>query len=434
MTTPPPKLRAGADFSRVSLEPDEILVISRVDGNTDVAALARLVARSPAQVEVALVRLVGAGLVDWAGAAGKVPPPRPPTGSGVSGAGRPSTFPARPSDPAAKAPIGLASEPVLDDMMLPRALLEEPGGLPPDLRRRIAWAHSKLGVWNHYEVLGLLRSVDDRELKRAYFERSKDWHPDRFKRFGELGTYRRMVDDVFKRVNEAYRELTAPDKRAAYDKTLPRPFDPTDIEALLRAEVEAEREARREDERRNRRLKQNPILARFARAKELYDEAVQLEKDRKLLDAMRTAQMAVTYDDRKPEYQELFARTRDAASIERVGPMLKRARHLESMTEWDHAIDRYQEIVEMVPGQAEARLRLAACLLYGQRPVSEVMPHAQRAVGLLPNEAEAHYILARCYEDVANEKGARRHYERALELRPGYAEAQKKLKRLRWGF
>jgi tetratricopeptide (TPR) repeat protein len=149
---------------------------------------------------------------------------------------------------------------------------------------------------------------------------------------------------------------------------------------------------------------------------------------------MRTAQMAVTYDDRKPEYQELFARTRDAASIERVGPMLKRARHLESMTEWDHAIDRYQEIVEMVPGQAEARLRLAACMLYGQRPVSEVMPHAQRAVGLLPNEAEAHYILARCYEDVANEKGARRHYERALELRPGYAEAQKKLKRLRWGF
>ena len=79
-------------------------------------------------------------------------------------------------------------------------------------------------------------------------------------------------------------------------------------------------------------------------------------------------------------------------------------------------------------------MRYAYTLLHAGRPIEEVMPHAQKSLQLAPEDAESHYVLARCYEDRGNEKGAKRHYERSLELRPGFAEAQKRLKRLKWGF
>jgi len=63
----------------------------------------------------------------------------------------------------------------------------------------------------YYEVLGVERTVNDDELKRAFRRLALKWHPDRNP--GDASSEAR-----FKEINEAYDILKDPEKRAAYDR------------------------------------------------------------------------------------------------------------------------------------------------------------------------------------------------------------------------
>src|SRR5271154_2525671 len=62
---------------------------------------------------------------------------------------------------------------------------------------------------DYYETLGLTRGADASEVKRAYRQLARKFHPDVSKE--------RNAEDRFKQVQEAYEVLRDPDKRAAYD-------------------------------------------------------------------------------------------------------------------------------------------------------------------------------------------------------------------------
>jgi molecular chaperone DnaJ len=60
-----------------------------------------------------------------------------------------------------------------------------------------------------YEVLGVERTADDAEIKRAFRKLAQQWHPDVNKD--------PAAQDRFKEVNEAYQVLSDPQRRQAYD-------------------------------------------------------------------------------------------------------------------------------------------------------------------------------------------------------------------------
>jgi curved DNA-binding protein len=62
---------------------------------------------------------------------------------------------------------------------------------------------------DYYEILGLTRSADAGEIKRAYRKLARKFHPDVSKE--------KNAEDKFKEVQEAYEVLRDADKRAAYD-------------------------------------------------------------------------------------------------------------------------------------------------------------------------------------------------------------------------
>ena len=82
-----------------------------------------------------------------------------------------------------------------------------------------------------YEALGVARTDNEEEIRRAFRKKAMEFHPDRNKSEG--------AEDKFKEINEAYQVLSDPKKRAQYDRLgragvgsnggQDRPFDGFDV-------------------------------------------------------------------------------------------------------------------------------------------------------------------------------------------------------------
>ena len=64
---------------------------------------------------------------------------------------------------------------------------------------------------DYYQILGVPRSADDKEIKRAFRKLAQQYHPD--KNPGD-----KAAEAKFKEINEAYTVLSDPDKRSKYDR------------------------------------------------------------------------------------------------------------------------------------------------------------------------------------------------------------------------
>ena len=98
---------------------------------------------------------------------------------------------------------------VMDPDPSEQAALAEANELSDEERRRILGALRLVDTKDPWLLLGVARGTDKRTLKRAFFERSKVFHPDRY--YGRrLGTFAARLHAVFEAVTRAHSDLSDP--------------------------------------------------------------------------------------------------------------------------------------------------------------------------------------------------------------------------------
>jgi len=130
------------------------------------------------------------------------------------------------------APKGQAPAPTVDDDKGKTFTAQEQAA-----RAALFAERDRLKDSSHYQVLGVPQTASPADVKAAWLAAAKRFHSDAFSGL-DLGSARRIAEDLFTRVNEANSVLSDANRRAEYDVYLDRKEKglPTDVGAILRAE------------------------------------------------------------------------------------------------------------------------------------------------------------------------------------------------------
>ncbi len=408
-----PKLAPGWEAMGAGLSPEEGFLLSRIDGATSWHVLRQIAGLPPEQVDRCLERWLKEGLVELE--AGR-------SANGQSSAlGGPTTrVPAAPVDSGQVDPSLEIDVEVQEKVLAFEATLER----------------------SYYEILGVARDADDRAIKRAYFQLSKIFHPDRY--FGrEVGDFAPRLDRVFKKVALAYELLMDPTTRAEIERTMPAPPpppepepEPTPVQAAPEPGTppapprKPTRREMLERLRRQFRIPEKILTERKFRAKQFAEAARVSGYQRKWKDAAASIRLAIAFDPWTDEYKETFAGIQVEVNQLRAAELEEQANGAMDARSANEALRLYEEAMGYRPVDAtiHAKAAAVACELESWDRAFE---YAERACELAPEVATHHLVLARALRGQGLRSKAQKVLEHARERDPGSTEILEELKRFR---
>ena|GEM_PF-3200123 len=304
---------------------------------------------------------------------------------------------------------------------------DEPGvQLTAEERAEIREMSARLPHLKHWDLLGIRRMASVDEVKDAFFERSRRFHPDRF--WGrELGSYRRAVEAIFRQLKEAEATLSDPTRRAAYLAANP--------EKRTAAEREQdELTARRRAERSERLKRFNPLLQRAHGAADLASQAKRLADEGKFAEASATFTAAAAKHGRSEDLRKAAEETAGKARQERAAKALRSARSAQQAGDLAAARTRFLEAAEATGDPATSIEAMGSYLDCGGDAV-DLRTLVSALVVAAPSNANAHALHGRVLLAAGLAKSAQAALERALRLDPNQPFATSQLKRKsRWPF
>jgi len=344
--------------------------------------------------------------------------------------------------------------------------------------------HARLGA-THYELLGVPTDCDRAQLRQAYFERVKRFHPDVFEGY-ELWGRGPLVEEIHAALTAAFTVLCDDHLRRAYDRSLglratasvPTP-DPVKTTGVRRAPVvpgndrpAVQPPARTaspvppprvptppprfaahyavEDVRgsapprvpeaspTSRPAPSVPPPSAPSTLPEAPGPSAQVRRDR-LAELLERVTLAEFEHDRAEvvallrrarelapddaEVKARLARAESDASALHYARMSNAARIHEKDARWDYAVEAWLRAAAAAPAELDPLLGVARASCEGNVDLRRAAEYARRATALAPTSAEAFALLARVFLTAERPASAKGALSRALELDPNHALA-----------
>jgi len=306
------------------------------------------------------------------------------------------------------------------------AAMAEKVDLDADRKKEILSLERALDRLNHFEVLGLRPGASAGEVKKAYHEASRRYHPDRFFE-KNLGSFRARVERIFKRIHDSYSVLSDVDLRAQYERDHP------EIASAPAAATPLPQDEARAAERRAR-LARHPYMAKLTRVHELLDSGKKSLAGGDFGKAYSDLHLASKLDPKNQDVHELLNQVRHRHEQQRAAEELKRGQVAEQEKDLAGAARCYLNAANLDPKSSLAASKAAKLLLKPGHDLKQARDLAQRAVDLDPNNADHRFLLAAILDQAGMGKLASRQVEEALKLNPNHPEAKKRQKKSRWPF
>ncbi|SEA76900.1 Response regulator containing CheY-like receiver, AAA-type ATPase, and DNA-binding domains [Desulfuromusa kysingii] len=106
------------------------------------------------------------------------------------------------------------------------------------LRQKILGDYKRIMDADYFETLGLSRQCGPGEVRKAYYQLAKEYHPDRFLGSDLSNEMRTKINEMFQYITQAYTVLSDPDSCSDYlDELVNGPKKSIDISQVIEAET-----------------------------------------------------------------------------------------------------------------------------------------------------------------------------------------------------
>jgi curved DNA-binding protein CbpA len=303
--------------------------------------------------------------------------------------------------------------------------------LPDAFQAEIRALAQRLPAMDYYELLGVGRTAEPADIRDAFFQRSKNFHPDRyFKK--ELGPYAQLLNEIYKRIVAAHDVLRDAKLRASYDRSLtqtapearPAPkLPPPTPKAPARPASAGGKGA----SLRGRLGLQSPGHMLVSLQKQLESSRARARKHFEAAQAQKAAgdwaraaqlvELALAFDPREKEYHEELAEILPRANTDRAAEVRRKA---EMLLHGDRAgaAELLEEAVQLSPTDAELAFKLSTLLAEVGADLEKAALYGERAVALDEDNLRFRKALGQVYRRAGDASKARKHLQRAWELDP----------------
>jgi curved DNA-binding protein CbpA len=268
---------------------------------------------------------------------------------------------------------------------------------------------------DYYEILGVGRQATTSDIKAAYYQLAKKFHPDRYRQL-EQGELRSQLETLFGMIATAYDTLIEPPRRAAYDDRIRK--------APASAGVGS--------------IKTTPL--------------VHSEPPKPIISEKPAGTSGpLFHDSPAPEYQAAGASAgageasfhvsadpiaADAAPKAGVPTLnaeqlFQQGRARFERKEYHAAVHLFREAIKQDPSRAPYHFHLGMALVRNPRTRREAEYHLGEAAKLDPYSSQMRLKLGVLYKEMGLAKKAEVHFKEALRLDPENKAAQREIGALR---
>ena len=407
-------LAQGTDVSAKALNPQEGFLLSRISNGVTVKELMSISPFDAVTTSVIIKRLIEEDVITLEGTGqGETPPPfEPATSEG-----------------------GKAVHPAVHDgwniggMIFNPADLAEAPGIPEKDKKIILYLTEHMDHLNFYSLLNIPPSSTAKEIKQAYYVASRRFHPDVY--FGkDIGSYKPLMNNIFKRINEAVSVLSNPASRRDYDARMVKQglLSPESLGGVVYSRQERESMENKEIQERKKksRLKLNPMVQRIKQAREFYKMAQDMQKQEKIVDAYNKIQLALNYDPKNELYQTLMEDLKREVNRRKAYKQFKIAEALEVRADVGY-VNMFEEIAQNNPREAAFQFKFAK-VSYDIERYEDALKYAERAVKTEPHNVEYLMFLGQMQVKNKRRSDAVNTFKKVLTIKPNHEKAKAALK------
>ncbi|ATB26953.1 J domain-containing protein [Melittangium boletus] len=221
------------------------------------------------------------------------PPPMPAIAPLV-----PAVAPVAPRVPPAAPPLGPGARPTLEAPAVPPPPpTANKSELDPAQQASLTERCARLDQMDYFEILMVERSVAPGDIKKAFYRESRAYHPDRFFHLSDKELKER-VNELYKRVTEAYYVLRDDAKRRQYTADISGPERAQKLRFTESSEAETRAASKRQVEEQ---------IGTHPKGRQFYQTGAADADAGRWASAERNLKMALTYEPANSRYKDKLA-------------------------------------------------------------------------------------------------------------------------------
>jgi curved DNA-binding protein CbpA len=296
--------------------------------------------------------------------------------------------------------------------------------LREEVARRLHFYNSA----DSYEILGVTRQATTADIKAAYYQLAKKFHPDRH-RNTEHTDLRGKLEALLSLITQAYDTLSEPAQRAAYDDRLkrssanPAAQKPTPM-MTAEPKVASHRTAEQKPADHQPSTEEHRQTGDLRKSGPLVNNTVPLQQPSNEADAAEAQSQngAVAV-----QASATANSTANGNSGQQAEHYYQQGRARYDRKEYHAAVHLLREAIKLDPSRAAYHYHLGVALIRNPRTRREAEVHLSKSAGLEPYNAQIRVKLGLLYKEAGLIKKAENYFQQALQLDPDNRMARREL-------